>query len=300
MMPVLVSIALFLAAFATIAAIASLHEIKRLRREIARQTKPAHLGASAALSNARALTIDRIRRTLEDRGVAPRLPLAFHAPEGEDVFLCHLFELKPAGVFLEVGAVDGVRFSVTHILESIGWTGVLIEPAPDGAEACAHNRPNATTVHAALSRRGSTGTTPFTVLPSHDGQGDAPDSFIGTLGEGKKVSQKRRQSARTVDVPLTTMNAVLEEHAPANARIDAAIIDVEGSEADLLDGFDLARWQPRVVVIEDLSFGGSASSRSTVTAAGYTLAGRIGRNDVFVHHTEPELAERARMLLAWR
>lgn len=34
--------------------------------------------------------------------------------------------------------------------------------------------------------------------------------------------------------------------------IDFISIDVEGHELDVLDGFDLARWRPRLILIEDL------------------------------------------------
>ena len=47
----------------------------------------------------------------------------------EDVIALYILSLKKNGFFLEAGALDGVLFSNTFLLEKkFGWNGVLIEP----------------------------------------------------------------------------------------------------------------------------------------------------------------------------
>jgi len=45
------------------------------------------------------------------------------------------------GIFVEVGAYDGVDISNTYYLEKVkGWTGVLVEPIPEKYNLAKHNR----------------------------------------------------------------------------------------------------------------------------------------------------------------
>ena len=47
------------------------------------------------------------------------------------------------GTYLELGALDGVRFSNSHLFEfGFGWSGVLIEPNPASFAKLQQNRPN--------------------------------------------------------------------------------------------------------------------------------------------------------------
>ena len=55
------------------------------------------------------------------------------------------------GVYLEMGALNGVLFSNTRALEEhAGWRGLLIEASPDSYRRLEHNRPGSITVNAAI------------------------------------------------------------------------------------------------------------------------------------------------------
>ena len=58
------------------------------------------------------------------------------------------------------------------------------------------------------------------------------------------------QAAYVIVVPTRTLDSVLEE-ADAPVPIDLLSIDVEGHETEVLRGFDFARWQPLLILIED-------------------------------------------------
>jgi hypothetical protein len=53
-----------------------------------------------------------------------------------------------------------------------------------------------------------------------------------------------------IDVPTRTLDQILIDAGAQN--IDFISIDVEGHELEVLDGFDLKRWRPRLILIEDL------------------------------------------------
>ena len=58
-----------------------------------------------------------------------------HSQNGQDVVLANdVFARKRKGVFVDVGAHDGVTFSNTLMLErDFDWSGVCIEPLPSAA-----------------------------------------------------------------------------------------------------------------------------------------------------------------------
>jgi len=191
----------------------------------------------------------------------------FRSEFGEDSLLWQLLDRPTTGFFIEVGAYDGLTLSVSCAFEAMGWTGLLIEAIPERFEMCRRSRPGSRVVHAALGKRGSAGTTKFHVA--------------------------RGAAMQEVEVPLTTMDALLEGHA---GPIDFASIDVEGAELDLLDGFDLAKWRPRIIVIEDISAGRNPALDAKLEASGYVLVAWLGFNQVRVHRSEDAILARAAVL----
>ena len=67
----------------------------------------------------------------------------YYGQHKEDQYIIEtFFRNKKNGVFLELGALDGVKFSNTYYLEKhMGWTGVLIEPTKVLFENLKINRP---------------------------------------------------------------------------------------------------------------------------------------------------------------
>jgi FkbM family methyltransferase len=102
------------------------------------------------------------------------------------------------------------------------------------------NRPTARVVHAALGAPGGPPTITFNVREDQWG------GMLSSVGEGLAAPGAAR-STRAVEVPYTTMDALLEGH---QGEIDVAVIDVEGHEVPLLQGFDLRRWRPKMLIIE--------------------------------------------------
>ncbi|MBL0927949.1 MAG: FkbM family methyltransferase [Phycisphaerales bacterium] len=235
-------------------------------------------------------------------------PVEFRAGQGEDLLLWDLLSAEapaqPAadgrgGVILECGAYDGLNYSVSYAFEALGWTAVLVEALPEQHHACLRNRPGARCVHAALSRRGSSGTTTFTVLD--DGEDAAAASFLVNSPEHAARMRAHIRNARAVTVPITTADEALAAALPGPApRVDLAVLDVEGGELDLLDGFDLDRFRVRVLLIEELSRGRDTRLLHEMARRGYTLAARIARNDLYIRNDETALLHRARQLSTFR
>ena len=61
------------------------------------------------------------------------IKIMYYSQCQEDIFLNeNIFKNKKNGVYIELGALDGVLYSNTKFYEdSINWKGILIEPHPE-------------------------------------------------------------------------------------------------------------------------------------------------------------------------
>ena len=228
-------------------------EIFRLRRELD-ELRAQLLGA---------------RKEIVVQSAGPtRLPPLMPSQHGEELWLWDFFGRKRDGFFVDVGAYDGVGFSNSYFFEAIGWSGILVEAAPELYARCAASRPYSTAVHAAAGARN--GSIAFTVVDGEQG--------VATLSSATPDRERiAREGGRTrvVDVPLRTLDGIL---ADVSRLIDFVSIDVEGAELDVLQGFDLERFRPRVLVIEENTAGTGARIREHLAARGYTPVFRIEQN----------------------
>lgn len=204
-------------------------------------------------------------------------PLRFVSQSGEDVWLWNRFDRRGDGVYVEVGAFNGVDSSNTYFLEQLGWTGVLVEADPEQAEKCARARPGSRTVHAAATA--VAGTIELTRYVD-DVYWAGMMSHVGASSEHESRLDAMPGRTETLEVPAMTLDSILQE--AGLTKIDVMSIDVEGSEHQVLDGLDLARWRPQVIVIENAyEREGAISLGDRLGNLGYSRVCSIGANDVY-------------------
>jgi FkbM family methyltransferase len=230
------------------------------------------------------------RSLLESQGRTPCMPLEFRAQFGEDEFAWDLLGRTTTGFFIEVGAFDGMHFSVTYALEAMGWTGLLVEPHPVAYAKCAALRTRSRVVHAALGPRGCAPTVDFTVV---DDQYGGMLSYSITTPQHRRQVEANGQATRVVTVPQTTLNDLLGSHA---GPIDLAVLDVEGAEPALLDSFDLVRFAPRVLMIEDNTRGNNPDLDRAMQGVPYKQVAWLEVNRVYVHEDQHDVLARVAYL----
>jgi FkbM family methyltransferase len=156
------------------------------------------------------------------------------------------------GFFIEVGANDGINQSNTLFFEKyLGWKGLLIEAIPDLANKCQKNRPKCITENCALvafDYPGKTIEVDYCNLMSCV-RGAFYDESVSSehIKSGKKYL-KKSESPYTVEVPAKPLSGVLDFH--NINQIDLLSLDVEGYEAEVLQGIDFTRHTPRYLLIE--------------------------------------------------
>lgn len=214
---------------------------------------------------------------------------------GEDRILWKVFRHRPHGYFIEVGAYDGVTLSNTYFLEQMGWCGLLIEPIRPLCEKAANARPRSRVIHAACSRPGMPRTARFTVT-----QNVPVLSFLRADDEHRHRCLREGAQFIEIDVPVLTLDEVLMHErahpSPSGSpwvanrgwSIDLVSIDTEGCELDVLDGFNLERYRPRILLIENDRPSGN-EIEPYLARRGYRKFHRCQINDFYVRNEDPGL-----------
>jgi hypothetical protein len=95
-------------------------------------------------------------------------------------------------------------------------------------------------------------------------------------------------------VKVTTLDAILSQ--AGNPTIDFVTMDVEGTQFDVLRGFDLQRNRPKLLLMEDHLY--NLKAHRYLGRAGYRLLKRTGLNNWYVPRESsfrPTLGERFRL-----
>ena len=191
---------------------------------------------------------------------------AIFPADAEEALKAEFFRATPAGFFVDVGANAPQDGSQSFAMERQGWSGVLVEPQPDLAATLRRER-RGKVYAVACSSPADAGKT-LTLHLAGIQSSLRPDFYVAGM-----------QRAGTVAVPVMTLDQVLTD-AGAPTPLDFASIDVEAHEIEVLEGFDLARWRPRLLLIEDVVQ--NQRLHRYLTGRGYRWFRRTGINSWYV------------------
>ena len=140
--------------------------------------------------------------------------------------------------FVEVGVGNGIDHSNNLMLEKrYSMKGLLIEPDPRQKVSIKKNR---TAQYIGMAASASLKYVEFTLtsIPELSWTGLKPEDAL------------ERNVLSVEKVQAKSLNDILTEHIPKDCALDFLSVDVEGSELDVLDGFNLSVWKPRFVCVE--------------------------------------------------
>jgi FkbM family methyltransferase len=201
-----------------------------------------------------------------------------------DTFLKNSSE--QGGFFVELGALDGSKYSNTWVLEKIlGWRGLLIEPNPANFEQVRYNRPNAIAINTAVCS--TIQEVHFLISdPDRPDRGGIlefmGDEFLKTSHPSFDAHDQNQVNAlpRTTCLPLQLVFDLFRI-----TNIDFLSLDVEGAEFEVIKTLNLTRTYIKWIVIE--AWGKNpdkdAMVKNYVMSTGlYEFHGHVVHNDWFV------------------
>ncbi len=204
----------------------------------------------------------------------------YYSQYGEDFLLWNFFDFKPKGFFIDIGAFDGIHLSNSYSFELIGWQGICVEPHPYYFKLCHQNRPNSTCINSAC------GDNELQKAILHvDNTGLF--SSLHTIGDEENITghfgllKDIKIEIDTIEVDIIPLNSVLEKFQPEHP-IDFVSIDVEGAELEVLRGFNIEKYKPRVVVIETNNEEFAKEINAYLQSVGYIFARKTNANSLYV------------------
>jgi FkbM family methyltransferase len=209
---------------------------------------------------ARSYQARRIRRPVRQPSAAN---IAYYSEYGEDQWIAEHLRLPASGFFVDIGAGDGVSGSNSLFFERLGWDGLLIEPDARNHSTIRRSR-RAPLVDCAVGL-------------------DHERAFY--LHSCPVLSGFLRTEGHAISVRTASLADVLEEHRVT--RIDLLSIDTEGTELEVWQSFSAAKYSPRIVIAEWMTFGIAKDEnelREAIENDGYRLLHRTTSNFVFVRN----------------
>jgi FkbM family methyltransferase len=160
---------------------------------------------------------------------------------GQDILALYVNKFKREGFFVEFGATNGFDLSNSYLLEKhFAWNGILAEPMVRWHEDLKRNRNCKIDTRCVWSSSGQ-------ILEFLDVEA-GEFSTVKSLADSDHNSNIRENS-NIVNVETVSLLDLLKEHnAPEN--IDYLSIDTEGSEYEILKGFNFNNYKFNFISIE--------------------------------------------------
>jgi FkbM family methyltransferase len=184
-------------------------------------------------------------------------------------------------IFVDVGAARPDYLSISARFREQGWRVICIEPNPDFAAL--HAKAGHEVYQYACAAEDRDGVE-FSVVNSHnapyEGGAVSYESFSALSIKPAYLALKPDLDTRKISVNVRRLDTILGEHAPDVSVIDVLSADVEGWELEVLEGLDVARYQPKVMILENFLRDRAYVRR--LRDLGYVLWRRSFPNDVYV------------------
>jgi FkbM family methyltransferase len=203
----------------------------------------------------------------------------YHAQHRQDQFLNEkIFHNKRNGVFLDIGANDGVSISNTLFFErELDWTGLCVEPIPEVYERLKNNR-KCITVHGCISDK--TQKDQFLKIEGY------PAMLSGLMSkyDPRHINRINHEinvyggSKTLIDMECYNINELLEKN--NISYIDFCSLDIEGGELDVLKTIDFDKITIKAFAIENNY--PSNEIKKFMTSKGYELFEVLECDEIYI------------------
>ena len=195
----------------------------------------------------------------------------YHSQDQQDAYLeANVFKGFKHGVFVDVGAHDGVTFNNTLYFETHhNWTGINIEPIKRVYDSLALHRPRCINIQCAVcNQEGETDflcNTGYTEMIS-----GIKDTFdVRHLQRLQRENEQMGSTTEIVRVPTKKLATILEEHNVT--RVHYLSIDVEGAEFEVIRSVDFDKVFIDVIGFENNYYDSSIPIIEYLQNKGYVI-----------------------------
>jgi len=201
--------------------------------------------------------------------------LQFNSQFEQDRFVyTKFFKNKREGVFVDIGAHDGVTISNTYFFEkTMGWKGICVEPIPEVFQKLEQTR-SATCIQGCI----------------YDAKEEAqflrfkgyPEMLSGLMDTNQRRQEEALESvqngsAEIITVKCYNLNQLLldqEIH-----RVDYLSVDTEGGEVNILKSIDYDKIIVDVIDVENND--GDALFEKFLSSKGYKKIATLGPDEIY-------------------
>lgn len=158
-----------------------------------------------------------------------------------DLLVNYFFKNKFNGFYVDVGCQNPISNNNTYLLhKNKGWKGINVDLDPENIKVFNLARPDDINVNDALSSS----------IKEMDLYYYHKKSAINTIS--KEIADRQKAKVKQIKkISTTTLDLILEKH--SIKKIDYLSIDVEGHEFEVLNGFNIKKYNPDLVSIEYLN-----------------------------------------------
>ena len=196
----------------------------------------------------------------------------------EDFILYVLLLDIKNGFYIDIGAYDPNKVSVTKAFYLRGWNGINIEPLPNQFKLFEKERPKDINLQMVIGNN----------------EGNVTFYVDGQCSTVQKKYAKRNES---INIKMDTMSNICKKYVPEGKEVDFCKIDVEGNERDVLLGYDFDNYKPKVFCVEStipLSFKPNYQLWEEILIKnGFTFVYERGVNRYYVNKKFSDILNRA-------
>src|ERR1700722_18357317 len=207
-----------------------------------------------------------------------------YARNYEDVILWRALRDVAKGFYVDIGACDPVTASTTRAFYERGWFGINVQPEDEYYRRLVESRPRDKNLKVAAGREPGERTLPTRRRNNFSARGPSPDFEHDVAGGTGKATV----------VPVRTLTQLIEEF--GLSPIHFLKIDINGDHVSVLEGLDLQRVRPWIILTSAIDSDSAISPRDDwehlIIDHGYSFAYFDGVNCFYAADEIPWARER--------
>lgn len=187
-------------------------------------------------------------------------------------------DYKYKGVFFDIGAFDPITISNSYHFEKNGWACYLFEANPNLIPNLKNHRKNVYNYAVYDSDKDNI---KFNVV--FNGSWTAGYSAVELSSDYDKIFPCHSKIITQVDVPQRKLDTIIENDIPDISIIDVMSLDIEGGELKMLKGFNLEKYHPKLIVVENVT--NDIEIKEYLMKYKYTLNKQVAYNQFYLHES---------------